>query len=467
MKSNQDKLFSSIGKIDDDILDSALAYKPAKIESRGAAISIKKKITAIALAAVMCIGLVVTVSAYGEGIWAAITQRKRELIDVKSQVINKTVTAESGCSLTVDNVAGGGGNGFFYFSIHSGDEPFTKGLTYERLQVMYKTSPDLTVTYSEPVEMGDWYTIYDDGDKMKGFFSNLERIEYDSDNPTSAVQYKLSAPETYNTTYKIIITGITSEDGSIKYADELSIEFDVDLTEKKTIAQVKFHRPDPEIEFELDGIKYQISEISMHDPYSFVIDIINKDEDVIEYEGKEYYAVNRFWDNSWYTKEWFDYNRQELTLYWNNPGIYSDDFTPPELKAEYDEVCKKKAEALADSLQVSGYGIDENGKDYPIILHEEPYNMSYNLHVELFPDCGASVKPDSPNVNRTNPGVFLLADDGSEMTMNIGTTFKFTSPIYITDIKRVYVTKNSDPDFELTIYEPSKDLSLFESQIAE
>lgn len=467
MKSNQDKLFSSIGRIDDDILDSALAYKPEKVESRGRTISIKKKITAIALAAVMCIGLVVTVSAYGEGIWAAITQRKRELIDDKSQVINKTVTAESGCSLTVDNVAGGGGNGFFYFSIHSGDEPFTKGLTYERLQVMYKTSPDLNVTYSEPVEMGDWYTIYDDGDKMKGFFSNLERIEYDSDNPTSAVQYKLSAPETYNTTYKIIITGITSEDGSIKYADELSIEFDVDLTEKKTIAQVKFHRPDPEIEFELDGIKYQISEISMHDPYSFVIDIINKDEDVIEYEGKEYYAVNRFWDSSWYTKEWFDYNRQELTLYWNNPGIYSDDFTPPELKAEYDEVCKKKAEALANSLQVSGYGIDENGKDYPIILHEEPYNMSYNLHVELFPDCGASVKPDSPNVNRTNPGVFLLADDGSEMTMNIGTTFKFTSPVYITDIKRVYVTKNSDPDFELTIYEPSKDLSLFDTQNAE
>lgn len=53
------------------------------------------------------------------------------------------------------------------------------------------------------------------------------------------------------------------------------------------------------------------------------------------------------------------------------------------------------------------------------------------------------------------------------MTMNIGETFKFTSPIYITDIKRVYVTKNSDPDFELTIYEPSKDKSLLDLQNAE
>lgn len=467
MKNNENKLFSSISRIDDDILDSALAYKPKKSENKVRTISIKKKITAIALAAVMCIGLVVTVSAYGNDIWAAITQRKRELIDDKSQIVNKTVTAESGCSLTVDNIAGGGGNGFFYFSIHSGDEPFTNGLKYERLQVMYKTSPELNVTYSEPVEMGDWYTIYDDGDKTRGFFTFIERMESDSKNPVSSVQYKIETLEMLNTAYKIVVSGITSEDGSIKYADELSIEFEVDLSEKPTIAQVKFHKPDPEIEFELDGIKYQISEISMHDPYSFVIDIINRDEDVIEYEGKEYYAVNRFWDNFWHTKEWFDYNRQELTLYWTNPGIYSDDFTPSELKAEYDEVCKKKSEALADSLQVSGYGIDENGKDYPIILHEEPYSMSYNIHVELFPDCGASVKPDSPNVNRTSPGVFLLADDGSEMTMNIGTTFKFTSPVYITDIKRVYVTKNSDPDFELTIYEPSKDPSLFDSQNAE
>ena len=467
MKSNQDKLFSSIGRIDDDILDSALAFKPEKVESRGRTISIKKKITVIVLAAVMCMGLVVTASAYGDDILAAITKRKQELIDDKSQIINESVTAESGCSLTVDNVAGSIGHGFFYFSIHSGDEPFTNGLKYERLQVMYKTSPELNVTYSFPVEMGSWYTIYDDGEGMGGFFAGVERIEYDSDNPTSTVKYKLSAAETYNTTYKIVITGITSEDGSIKYADELSLEFDVDLSEKQTIAQVKFHKPDPEIEFELDGIKYQISEISMHDPYSFVIKIMNKDEDVIEYEGKQFYAVNRFCDHSWYTKEWFDYNRQELTLYWNNPGIYSDDFTPSELKAEYDEVCKKKSEALQDSLQIWGYDIDENGKDYRIILHEEPYSMSYNIHVELFPDCGASVKPDNPSVNCINPGVFLLADDGSEMTMSIGKTFKFTSPIYITDIKRVYVTKNSDPDFELTIYEPSKDLSLFESQIAD
>lgn len=122
----------------------------------------------------MCMGLVVTVTAYGSDIWAAITQRKRELIDDKSQVINKTVSAESGCSLTIDNVAGGGGTGYFYFSIHSGDEPFTNGLKYERLQVMYKTSPALNVTYSEPVEMGDWYTIYDDGEDMGGFLPILK-----------------------------------------------------------------------------------------------------------------------------------------------------------------------------------------------------------------------------------------------------------------------------------------------------
>ena len=131
MKNHEDKLFSSIGRIDDDILDSALAYSPAKTKT-GRTISIKKKITAIALAAVMCMGLVVTVTAYGSDIWAAITQRKRELIDDKSQVINKTVSAESGCSLTIDNVAGGGGTGFFYFSIHSGDEPFTKGRSFHK-----------------------------------------------------------------------------------------------------------------------------------------------------------------------------------------------------------------------------------------------------------------------------------------------------------------------------------------------
>ena len=466
MKNHEDKLFSSIGRIDDDILDSALAYSPAKTKT-GRTISIKKKITAIALAAVMCMGLVVTVTAYGSDIWAAITQRKRELIDDKSQVINKTVSVESGCSLTIDNVAGGGGTGFFYFSIHSGDEPFTKGLKYERLQVMYKTSPDLNVSYSEPVEMGSWYTIYDDGEGMGGFFANLERIEYDSDNPTSTVQYKLSAAETHNTTYQIVITGITSEDGSIKYADELSMEFDVDLSERQTISQVRFHRPSPEIEFELDGIKYQIFEVSMHDPYSFDINIINLDEDAIEYEGKQFYAVNRFCDSSWYTKEWFDYHRKKLTIYFNNQGINSDDFTPKELKAEYDELCEKESEALNDSLSIWGYGIDENGDEYYKVIREEPYNMSYNLHVELFPDCGASVKPDTPNVNRKNPGVSILEDGEPDMTMNIGETFKFTSPIYITDIKRVYVTKNSDPDFELTIYEPSKDKSLLDLQNAE
>lgn len=466
MKNNEDKLFSSIGRIDDDILDSALAYKPEKSASKGRTVSIKKKLTAIALAAVMCIGLVVTVSAYGNDIWAAITQRKRELIDDKSQIVNKTVTADSGCSLTVDNVAGGGGSGFFYFSIHSGDEPFTKGLKYERLQVMYKTSPELNITYSEPVEMGDWYTIYDDGDKMKGFFTTVERIDYDSNNPTSTVKYKLATAEFYNATYKIVITGITSEDGSIKYADELSMEFDVDLSERQTLSQVQFHRPSPEIEFELDGIKYQIFDLSMHDPYSFNINIINLNEDVIEYEGKQFYAVSGFCDSDWFTKEWFDTLRKKLTIFFNNPGIDSDDFTPKELKAEYDELCEKHSEALRDTLSIWGYGINENGEVYSEILHEEPYNMSYNLHVELFPDCGASVKPDDPSVNLIDPGVSILEDNGPDMTMNIGTTFKFTSPIYITDIKRVYVTKNSDPDFELTIYEPGKDESLFSSQNA-
>jgi hypothetical protein len=53
------------------------------------------------------------------------------------------------------------------------------------------------------------------------------------------------------------------------------------------------------------------------------------------------------------------------------------------------------------------------------------------------------------------------------MVQRVVQDFNFTSPIYITDIKRVYVTKNSDPDFELTIYEPSKDTSLFDSQNAE
>ncbi len=68
---------------------------------------------------------------------------------------------------------------------------------------------------------------------------------------------------------------------------------------------------------------------------------------------------------------------------------------------------------------------------------------------------------------KSGANVAILDEESLEMTMLVHKSFKFTSPIYITDIKRVYVTKNSDPDFELTIYEPSKDLSLFDTQSVE
>ncbi len=462
MKNHEDKLFSSIGKINDDILDSALAYSPAKANT-GRTISIKKKITAIALAAVLCIGLVVTASAYGDDIWAAITQRKRELIDNKSQIVNESVTVESGCTLTVDNVIGDGAKGIYYFSIHSGDEPFTKGLKYEQIQLMYITSPDIPVTYAEPVGMGEWYVEYDNCDDVRSLFGSVEKIDYDSANPVSTVQYKLTSP-VFTSTYKLVIKGITSEDGSIKYADELSLEFDVDQSEMQPLSQIDFHRPSPEIEFELDGHKYQVYSISM-EPYSFNISITNKDEDIIEYDGKEYYGVSRFDDHLWQTKEWFNSVEQVVTFANNHPEVYSDEGASKEIRAEFGELKEKETKAMSDALQITEWEM-KDGKYNTIINHQVPYSMCYKVHIELYPECGASCKDEGPDT-RAGVGVAILDIDNPDMVQRVVQGFNFTSPIYITDIKRVYVTKNSDPDFELTIYEPGKDLSLFDTQNAE
>ena len=464
MKNHENKLLSSISRIDDDILDSALAYKPKKSENKVRTISIKKKITAIALAAVMCIGLVVTVSAYGNDIWAAITQRKRELIDDKSQIINESVTAENGCSLTVDNVIGDGASGIFYFSIHSGDEPFAKGLKFEQIQLMYITSPDIPVTYAEPVEMGEWYVQYDNLDDVRSLFGGFDRLEYDSASPVSTVQYKLNSP-VFTAAYKLVIRGITSEDGSIKYADELEIEFNADQSKMQSLAQIDFHCPSPKIEFELEGHKYQVYCIGMS-PYKFSISITNEDEDIIEYNGTEYYGVSRFDDHLWLTKEWFDYLEQEQTVAYSHPEIYSAEGASEEIKAKYNELKEKETKAMSDSLQITKWEM-KDGKYNTIINHQEPYSMCYNINVELYPECGASCKDEEGPDARAGTGIAIPDINNPDMVQRVVQDFNFTSPIYITDIKRVYVTKNSDPDFELTIYEPSKDTSLFDSQNAE
>lgn len=461
MNNNEEKLFSSIGRLEDDILDSALGYKKETSGNKGKVLSIKK-LTAIALAALMCIGLVITVSAYGSDIWAAITQRQRELIDDKSQYINESVTADSGITLTIDNIASNGARGFFYFSIHSGKEPFTNGLKYEEFQVYYKTSPELNVTYAEPVKMGDWYLAFAEGDGIHGLLSTVEKIDYDPEKSMTSVQFLLNTP-IHSTTYKIVIKGITSEDGTIEYADDMTIEFKVDQSKMENITQLMLFKPSPEIEFELDGSKYQIASINM-EPYSLNITLINRDEDVMEYDGSEYYSITRFNSELWMKKDWFDCKKQALMFYYVHPEMYSPEGASDEIMAEYNELEEKASALLQENLIISNIDYDDDGEYHTIILQQEPHSQSYDILVELKPDCGAEVV-ENPHTNYYNFGIQILNPDTLdpatlEMTMSERKGFEFSSPIYVTDIKRVYITKNSDPDFELTIYEPDKDESL-------
>lgn len=227
----------------------------------------------------------------------------------------------------------------------------------------------------------------------------------------------------------------------------------------ENITQLRFFQPSPEIEFELDGSKYQISYISM-EPYKFTISLMNRDEEVLEYDGNEYYYITRFNKKLWMRREFFDYLKQERLMAFNHPEIYTVEGASEEIMAAHQELSDKVGEFLSEQLMISNIEFDEDGGYHTIVFHQEPYSQSYDIFVELKPDCGAALKDEGPLTNRTNFNLEILDENTMEMTNNITKSFPFTSPIYVTDIKRVYITKTSDPDFELTIYEPDKDESL-------
>lgn len=416
------KLFESIGRLDDRDLAAALDYKaesPAKPRAR---------FSVIMAAAVVAVGLMLMAFSYGDEILNAIFKRQTELVDDKAAIINESVTVGE-VTMTVDKVvvereSDLNFDGQCYVTFRMDGGVFENGIAYSRVVI-------------QKLADGQWQT-----DEVLENVTMFEKEEWDySDfdpNSNEITQiYTLFGPYT---DYRITFYDLSDRDGKTVYAKEISVDFTVKCNKVTPTTMLDLYTPDPAIEFELDGYRFQIHEIRMT-PESFQIDVKNMDNDVIEASGRKFYAGNLLCD-SWKSKEAADALIAEREYSAIHEDAWSVDGSE-DIKAEHDRLVAKLKE----------YPIMEQGLD------DEIHKYGYEIRVELSPKCGAKIRTDRqshclPNVAYKN------GFDDPVFVNSAVQAFGFTSPIYIEDIVRVYAVKRSDPSVEVNIWVPAEDESL-------
>lgn len=177
---------------------------------------------------------------------------------------NITLTLES---VTVENVFDDD-NIFanYTVSFHNNDGIFEGGLKYGgyKLQCIFDDSGNGTLHADSEIDEDGrkWYTLNgDQPDKFEAFYPALSRINFGLDNPSDTITLKSSSSYGFYGVNRIIFYDLTSADGSIKYADEICVEFTVTKEEAKPLQQLNYYEPN--LPFEVENAEFMLVRIDV------------------------------------------------------------------------------------------------------------------------------------------------------------------------------------------------------------
>lgn len=441
MTDKNEKLFNAIGKLNDSYIEEAYAESPEPKPAKSRK-SIKR-IVMLAAAALLSVSLVITVAANSDAIIAAMFERRQKLVDDKIGHIDESVT-EGNITLTMESVTvdqnifdDGRFLGTFTVSFHNEDGNFESGLKYGGYKMQHIL--DDSGNDSGPLEFDEdgrgWYTLH--GNKpqeFEAFYPAINRINYGLDELSDTITLQsISAFGMYGVN-RIIFYDITSADGSIKYANELCVEFTVSKEEAQPLQQLHYN---PDITFEIEGVTFEVYEIYVN-PDNMLIHFTNSNADRVNIAGVDCYAINY------------------LTKLANSDEYCAKNAEIRELDAaasEQGETLEEQMESLTawmmseERVKLEGElgAMSEPTEDQNIL------NECYEILVEIKPESGAEITSVNTCYGGSGPTVNEVR---ASMTAN------FSSPIYVNDIIRVYAQKIGDPTKQVTIWVPAEDEGL-------
>lgn len=456
MTDKNEKLFNAIGKLKDSYIEEAYS-QPEKAAKPHKSI---KRIVMLAAAALLSVSLVVTVAANSDAIIAAIFERRQKLIDNKIGHIDEsatvgdiTLTLES---VTVENVFHDENIFASYtVSFHNNDGVFEGGLKYGgyKLQSMFDDSGNGTLHADSEIDKDGrkWYTLNgDQPDKFEAFYPALSRINFGLDEPSDTITLQSSPSYGLYGVNRIIFYDLTSADGSIRYADEICIEFTITKEEAIPLMQINYYEPD--ISFEIDNAEFLLEHIDLYTTRLFMV-ITNPAGDQVNIGGVECCAINYFTKLA-NTDEFFE----KVKKYSERENEVRRRFEEGEanilLNGNYDE------EAAEERYSENVVNDEELRRLNEEVLEarkptedEKLLSECYEIVVELNPECGAEV-------TRMETTCHGWAVPATPDTVYAGFVAEFSSPIYVNDIVRVYAQKIGDPTKQVTIWVPAEDKGL-------
>lgn len=446
-KSKSEKLLDSIGAVNDRWVKELMEEPVAKASPK--AKPIVKRLVIAATAALLCLTFVVTAFAYGDEIMAAIFERRKTLVDDKIGHIDESVT-DGNITLTVENIKVDHNYndeeflGVFTVSFHNEDGTFDGGLKYGGLLLEGLFDADNTI-YPESesglstdgrkwceLENYSNLDIESDGDDI--FYGSMYNINHDLDNPSDKIVLTSHFFRGYYTDYRLTFYDVTSYDGSVKYADKLSVDFTISEEEAKPLQQLHYN---PDITFEIEGVTFELASIVV-DPDNMQIDFTNSKADRVNIAGVECYAINY------------------LAKLGPSDEFYAKDKEIQELDAaasKQGETIEEQMESLTEWM-MSDERVELEGELWAMAEPSEDQNIlneCYDILVEIKPESGAEITSLRTDFSG---GGFTPAES------NVTTIVKFSSPIYVDDILRVYAQKIGDPTKQITIWVPAEDKGL-------
>ena len=449
MTDKNERLFNAIGKLNDSYIEEAYAENPKPAKSKKSV----KRIVMLAAAALMSVSLVITVAANSDAIIAAMFERRQKLIDDKIGHIDESVT-EGNITLTMESVAveqktvDNSIFGDFTISFHNEDGNFENGLNYAgfKLECLIKEGeqPIAGAQVSEDENGQKWALIDEsnvsDGlsDRFSSFKFSLAAIDYGRNRQTDTITLSDHLQCEWGKDYRLTFIDVTSYDGSIKYADKISVDFSVSEDEAQPLQQLDY---EPEnATFELEGVTFEITKIEVY-PDRMSMSFTNSNSDRVTIAGTEYYAINYL---------------AKLTA--------SDEYIAKNKEfADFLEACPEKGETEDEQAEIlSAWVATEEGRKIwdelvaltmQTVTDQAALNECYEIFVEINRESGAEVVSTQTYFSGSGPV-------GTTEGLNASLSANFSSPIYVNDIVRVYAQKIGDPTKQVTVWVPAEDKGL-------